>query len=101
MSWASQHATPAGAAGGLCVSTRKTPGVTPAGVLDFHGAGAFATPLDEDDDTPRSTASGDSHGSPERAEVRGSRARLATRRPGSDSSRGLFAWFGAARGDAR
>ena len=76
--WPAQHATPSGAPAGLCVATRKTPSLTPANVLDFHGAGAFATPLDgESDDTPRSLdagaggwASADSRGSPERAEVR-------------------------------
>ena len=74
--WAAQHATPGGAPAGLSVATRKAPALTPAGVLDFHAHGAFATPLDESDDTPRSAdagagwASGSGGGSPERAEVR-------------------------------
>jgi len=94
--WAAQHATPGGAPAGLCVATRKAPAVTPAGVLDFHAHGAFATPLDaESDDTPRSADAGagwasGSGGSPERAEVR---------RPAD--SRGLFARRSCLRRPAR
>jgi hypothetical protein len=50
-------------------------GLTPTGLLDCHAA-CFATPLEEDDDTPRSDAAGgawSADGSPER-EVRPERA---------------------------
>lgn len=71
--WATQQ-TPCGP---LSVSTRKaSSALTPANILDVVAGGAFATPLDDSDDTPRGDdagtgwGSGDSRGSPERAEVR-------------------------------
>jgi hypothetical protein len=60
-----ETATPSG----LCVATERGKAAlreTPTGLLDFHASGgAFATPLDEDDDTPRSDELGGGAWSPE------------------------------------
>jgi hypothetical protein len=69
-----ETATPSGL---FCVATERGKAAlreTPTGLLDFHAAGgAFATPLDEDDDTPRSDELGGGAWSPEREVRRGSR----------------------------